>query len=484
MLRIFRTENFKLTLLYAAVFSLSVFLLGVFVYFGIKNSLEHQIKHHIQHDTTQLLNDYEDDGIDELRHDIRERIEASPANRLLYYVQSPDGRVIFDALPQLPPQGWHTLMLQDGRTLLLLSKELKDGYRMGVGTTVEQVTDIQIAVRNVFTLAFFLTLIFGAGGGLMVSRKFLSRVDNFTHIAESIGEKGQLSQRLPLTGSGDDFDQLATTVNAMLGRIEQLMIEMKQVTTNIAHDLRTPLGRVRQTLEGLCQKGSLESGQQKKLEEAVVLLDDTLQTFSALMRIAEIESGSRRKGFEEIDLTQILKQVAREYAPVAEEEHHPLHANLENSHLIQGDKNLLLQLFVNLIENAIRHTPSGTAIYLGSQAWPNGLFQIIIADNGPGVPVEERQNILKPFYRLDPSRHSAGNGLGMSFVSAIASLHNAAVSIEDNCPGLRVVLTFYPEAMQISKALNPYKLLEYRGAGKSSPFFDDHPFADHIWNED
>lgn len=441
MHRIFRTVNFKLVVLYAAIFSISVFILGLIVFYSIRTSIESQIKTQIELDATQLMGDYRDDGIDELRHDIHERIEANPANRLLYFIQSPDGRVIFDKISQLPPAGWHPLSTPDGKRIWLYSLELEDGYRFGVAADLERSLTLQRTVRNTFAAAFILSLIFGTAGGILVSRRFLARVDSFNRIAENIGRLGTLERRLPVDGSGDDFDQMAEIVNTMLERIQRLVDDIRQVTTNIAHDLRTPLGRIRQKLEGLGQYSNDENIHKQKLDEIVLLLDDTLQTFSALLHLAEIESGVAKSRFTEVDLNEILNSLLLTYRSVAEEQGLFLSYSPVSSARVNGDKRLLIQLFVNLIENAIRHAGSGAHIRAEIKSEAEEI-RVSIEDNGVGIPRSEWENILKPFYRLEPSRNSPGSGLGLSFVAAIAKLHEARLTFEDNSPGLKVVLTF------------------------------------------
>ena len=250
LVRLLRTANFKLTLLYAVVFSVSVFLLGSIVFFISRHSLEGQIRARIEAESAQLLAGYRDARLEELRHDIKERIEANPAHRLYYSLKDQRGRVVFDRIdfPSLP--GWHRLTTPEGEDLLLLTLALDEGYLMGVAADMDGVAAIERTLRNTFLLAFAFTLLLSITGGAVISQRFLSRVDRLTRAAESIG-RGNLSERIPISGAGDDFDQLTTTINRMLGQIEQLMEGTRQVSTSIAHELRTPLGRLRQKLEAL-----------------------------------------------------------------------------------------------------------------------------------------------------------------------------------------------------------------------------------------
>lgn len=411
MHRIFRTINFKLVSIYAGIFSVSVLILGIIIFYTIRTSVEQHIREQIELDASQLMGDYRDDGIDELRHDIRERIETNPANRLLYFIQSPNGRVIFDKIEQIPPSGWHKLTTADGRRVLLYSVDLEDGYRFGLASDMERALDLQTTIRNAFFVALVFSLLLGILGGLLVSRRFLARLDAFNRISEEIGRQGALSKRLPIDGSGDDFDQLAQIVNNLLERIEKLVGEIRQVSTNIAHDLRTPFGRIRQKLEDLQKKMEREADIKIRLDETITILDETLETFSALLRIAEIESGVQRKNFSQVSLPEVLDSLKCAYAPVAEDHGLTLTFSCASNILIEGDKGLLAQLFANLIENAISHS-GANAKKIHVELWhTNHTVEVTVSDDGQGVPVAEKDNILKPFYRLGSSRNKTGAGL-------------------------------------------------------------------------
>jgi signal transduction histidine kinase len=433
--RLLRTANFKLALLYAVVFSISVFLLGIIVFFSGRNSLEEQLRTRIEAEAAQLLAGYRGDGLEELQHDIKERIEANPAHRLRYSLQSPNGRVVFDRIVFPYSPGWHRMTTPKGDDLLLLTTVLDGGYLMAVAADMDGVTAIERTVRNTFLLAFVFALFLSITGGVVVSRRFLARVDRLTRAAESIG-RGNLSERVPVSGAGDDFDQLAMIINRMLGRIERLMEDVRQVSTSIAHDLRTPLGKLRQKLEAL-QELQASSTSQALCEEALSMLDETLETFSALLRIAEMESGSFSAAFTPVDLSALLPHLVELYRPVAEEQSQELTAEIAPFLRVKGDKSLLTQLFANLIENALRHTGAGTHIHVTARQ-EKSVIVAQVCDDGPGIPTSERELITKPFYRLDRSRHTRGSGLGLSLAAAIAALHEASLRLEDNAPGLRI----------------------------------------------
>jgi len=444
--RIFQTASFRLTAACVVVLSVSMCILGAFFYISIRESLLAQMRSHIEGEVLDLLVDYEDDGIDELRHDIRERRELNHPNRLQYYLENPEGRVIFDSLSEIPkPYGWHQVSLSYGtaedslsQELLLYSVDLADGYSLAVAASTEGLREVEAVAFRTFVWMLVLTVVLGLGSGVLLTRRFLARVDGIIKATERIGS-GNLKERIVCTGSGDDFDQLATNINRMLDRIEHLVQGVKHVSTNIAHDLRTPIGHLRQNLERL--RSSDGDGKVKKelLDDALAKVDEVLEIFAALLRIAELETGSQPTGFSKISLSKLLEEVAATYAVVAEENSQTIKSEIAQSVNILGDRQLLLQLFANLIENAMKHTPAGTTILL-KLTHSNESIVATVADNGPGINEEHREDVFRPFFRADRNANKAGSGLGLSLVGAIAKLHSMDIKLRDNFPGLGVEL--------------------------------------------
>lgn len=430
----FRSASVRLAFTYVAVFCLSVLALGVVTYVTLRSSIEQQMRQHIEADMAQLLGDYEDDGLDELRHDIAERIEASPANRLRYFVANAEGKVIFDRIAAIPDPGWYVLHTKSGGEVLLKAVALRDGYRLAIAADLDRLRDMEAAIRHSFALVLGATLLLGLLGSWVVSRRFLARLERFNRTAERVGS-GALSERMEVSGSGDDFDQLAHIINRMLERIEALVEEVKQVSTHIAHDLRTPLGRIRQRLERLRDE---EAQAGEAIDGIMAELDASLEVFAALLRIAEIESGARKAGFARTDLSPLLARLAETYTPVAEEAGIRLSAELAPAVVVNGDAALLTQAFANLIENVLRHAQARhirLTLEAGEQGW-----RACVADDGIGIPPGEHGKLMRAFYRLDTSRTTPGSGLGLGMASAIAALHGATLRLEDNTPGLRVVM--------------------------------------------
>ena len=252
---------------------------------------------------------------------------------------------------------------------------------------------------------------------------------------------GNLAERIPTRGTGDDFDLLSASLNEMLDRIHTLMDGLRQVSNDIAHDLRTPLTRLRQRLE-IARTRSTTVDQYRQLVDTVIGdTDEILKTFAAMLRVAEIEAGTARARFAPVDLSALLKALVELYAALAEDQQQSLDGRIEHGLVVRGDRELLTQMFVNLVENALRHTPPGTRIEVTAELVA-GRPVAVVADSGPGIPPAERDKVFRRFYRLDASRATAGSGLGLSLVAAIAELHHVKVELTDNAPGLRVTLRF------------------------------------------
>jgi signal transduction histidine kinase len=298
-------------------------------------------------------------------------------------------------------------------------------------------------------------LLAGIGGGIIVSR-VMHRVEVINRASERI-MAGDLSGRLPVGRSatrGDEFDRLSDNLNGMLDRIEKLVEGLRQVSTDIAHDLRTPLARLRQELEKIRADAADQAAPAHlaAIDTAVAQADDLLATFAGLLRIAQLESGAARFVFTRVDLSAIASTVLEVYRPAAEEKRQKLEGQIAHSVCVAGDRALLTQMVANVAENAIRHAAEGAAIEIVLQPRSQDGPLLTISDTGPGVPPNERQNVFRRFYRLDASRGSPGNGLGLSLVAAIADLHGIAVRLLENAPhGLQVQLAFPPVRSNLRK---------------------------------
>jgi signal transduction histidine kinase len=287
----------------------------------------------------------------------------------------------------------------------------------------------------------------GIGGGYWVSRRLLARIDNLSDTTRTI-MAGDLSGRLPMSGSGDELDRLAQSLNLMLGRIEQLMAGLREVSDNIAHDLKTPLNRLRNRVEEALHEPYDETVYRETLEHTIEEADGLIKTFNALLSIARLEAGAGGDNRNALDMTALVGDVAELYEPVAEERGIALKAEPGMPVIVRGDRQLLGQAIANLIDNALKY---GAPRAEGGNGWApevtvrvvaqDGTAEVIVTDRGPGVPEVERDRVLGRFVRLEASRSEPGSGLGLSLVAAVTRLHGGMLRLEDNEPGLRVVLS-------------------------------------------
>jgi signal transduction histidine kinase len=393
------------------------------------------------------------DGIETIIQDIRERTMPSDRQAEYYYLSDSKGNKLAGNLDRIAPQeGWRESGLSDS----VLAKPdgdadddhqiwgqgvyLSDGSFLLVGQDAFRVLSAQESIINSFAWSSGIAILLAALAGLVVSRGFLRRIDDINNTSLAIID-GRLKERIPVRGTSDEIDRLSANLNRLFDSNQSLLESLKQVSANIAHDLRTPLSRLRQGLEEARSKTGDSKAYAAAIDSAVIESDQLLATFAALLRIAQIESGSRKAGFKTVNLTSIFERVAGAYRAVAEDQGKELATTLEPDVDFHGDGELLLQMIANLVENAIRHTPSGTRIILVLENSVRGIVATV-ADSGPGIPADLRDKVFEHFFRLNTGRATAGNGLGLSLVSAIANLHAIRVSLNDNKPGLVVTLIF------------------------------------------
>ncbi len=448
--RLLRTYNFRNTLLFVALVGVAVSIVFGVIYWTTSRFMESQLRSAIKTEMSWLVEDFDVAGSDAIAEVIARRIGVREGRSGYYLLQDATGRRVAGNLPTMDPvAGWHELPIPDDEdgpestdSLLARGESLSNGWFVAVAKDMDEFTDFEEMILEVagwsLAAAFGLALL----GGLAASAGMLRRVEAISDAGRDI-MKGNLSRRIALRGSDDEFDRLSGNLNEMLDRIQMLMQNIRQVSNDIAHDLRTPLTRLRQRLEGARAKARTAAEYQKVVDSAIAETDEILDTFGALLRIAEIEAGARRAAFTDVDLSDVLHTIVETYAVVADDLRHCLRSRIANGVAVRGDRQLLTQMIANLVENALRHTPAESAIEIDLDDAPAGLV-LAIADNGPGIPETERQRVFRRFYRLDSSRATPGNGLGLSLVAAVAELHRIAVEIDDNRPGLRVTLRFPP----------------------------------------
>jgi len=320
-------------------------------------------------------------------------------------------------------------------------------YGLLVGRDIHQLTQAKRRIVQALTWGIAIMVLLAFFGGILLSRRTVRKIERINQTARSI-ISGDLSRRIPVTNRNDD--QLADNLNQMLDRIQTLMEDIRRVSDNIAHDLRTPLTRLRQHLEEARQEEKADSRTAANLENSIKEADSLLVTFNALLRIARIEAGQMTAGFAPLDFRTLLDDVVEFYEPLAEEKSQQLTFDLGNNISTLGDRDLLFQALANVIENAIKYTPENGKISVSLSRRQNEAV-ITISDNGPGIPEAEREKVFRRFYRLDQSRSTSGNGLGLSMVSAVISMHSGTITLMDNRPGLRTEMRF----PIINKMVNP-----------------------------
>ena len=446
--RLIRSTGFRFALLHTVVFVLSVSVIAWVAEITVTSALQHQARDRVDVESSSLLAEYQRHGLDGLRSTIEERSSAAK-RRLQYAIVNAQHRVLAGdrylaefAAPLTTPAKLMARSNGENATdqVVVASTLLGNGSTLVVADNLESVEDVEDVVLNGFLIALALALALGLAAGVIFTKSLLKRVDNVTRTAEAI-IGGNLSQRIAMTGSGDDFDRLSATLNTMLDRIADLLENLRQVSSDIAHDLRTPLAHLRQRLETAKIQARSRDDYQQAIDQAIENADALLDTFSALLRIAQIEAGAQRASFRLVNLSDIMRTVADAYEPTIDDSGRTLELHVAEELPIHGDRELLIQLFSNLIENALRHTPNGTRLFIGGLRSENSIVAEV-SDNGPGIPASERGRVFRRFFRLERSRTTPGNGLGLSLVAAVADLHQARIELADNAPGLKVTLRF------------------------------------------
>ena len=446
--RLLRTASFRLATLYVVLFAVSALVLGGAVFVATRSALQEQMRAVIAAETAFLQAEFRSGGLDRLLAVTAARGRGMGA--LDYLVQRADGTHLAGDIPASPAlrPGWITLDVpasivdeeRQEHVRAFVSALDGSGMLLAVGDDLARIDDVEEALTTALLWIVGLAALLGIGGGVLLSRAFLARVDAISRTAEAI-IAGDLGQRIPLRGTGDDLDRLAGTLNRMLDRIAALMTSLHHVGSDVAHDLRTPLSRLYQRLDDARRHARSVPAYEAAVDGAVAEAEGLLETFSALLRIAQVEGASPRAGFHQVDLSAVAEDVADAYRPDAELAGHTLVASVAPGVGVLGDRELLTQAAANLVENALRHTPPGTRIDLTVVLTAAGPC-LSVCDDGPGVAAADLPHLVERFYRADRSRSTPGNGLGLSLVAAVADLHDAKLLLQCGLPGLCAAVQF------------------------------------------
>jgi len=451
-IRSFQTESFRLTAVYAGLFVFSTLILMMVIFAVVKDAFENDVVRASNDDLAAIQRAYigglpRGKALHEAKEMIDDRLLAADAADL-FLLQSGSHKIAGN-LPSMqmsvgerrfpyPVSLGGTAMA--GHTVLGRGMFIDAHTYAFVGRDLQIATDAEREIIGAFALVLLASLIIATAGGMAVSRSFLHRVDAITATCRGI-MAGRLSERVPVTNSRNELDQLAATINSMLDRIATLMDGLRRVSTDIAHDLRTPLAHLRYKLERARQDARSVQDYASAVNDAIADCDHLMEVFSALLRIAQLEAGVRRKGMAALDLSELVRKVAEFYEPLISDLGRPFSVRIAPNLTIMGDGQLLFRLLANLLDNAVRHTPDGTPIALEAEVQRSKVL-VSVRDKGTGIPPEDRESVFRRFFRREQSRTTPGSGLGLALVSAIAELHGSKVTLEDNKPGLRASLEF------------------------------------------
>lgn len=439
-----RTSTFQLMLIYAALFAISVVLLFGALYWFTLGSLNRQINTTIETEISGLAEQFERQGLRGLIDVVAQRAERDTENRAVYLFADANRTPLAGNLRHWPAgseitEGWMQFRrtLADGTLVPVRARVLAVGrnLRLLVGRDVRELVQLEHVFERAALFGVVAALLLALAGGLLMSLGAQRRVSEINRTARQI-IGGDLAQRVPVTGSRDEYDSLAVNINAMLDQIESLLEGVRHVGDSVAHDLKTPLTRLRNRLERLAVSQRAEPSD---IEQCVQESDRLLATFNALLRIARIESGAYRTAFADVDLAGIVRDVCDFYQPAAEDRNVSMQCRAAQPAMIFGDRELLAQAVTNLLDNAIKYTPAGGQVDAAVEAAPRSC-RVVVSDTGPGVPAAEIDNVQRRFVRLDAARSEPGNGLGLALVRAVVDQHQGRLAIENSHPGLRITM--------------------------------------------
>ncbi len=442
---------------FTLLFALTVVALVAVLYLTLGAELESHIKKRVEETSDTLLAIDAEHGFDALAVVVADEAKSVRDFDSIFLLRREDGsfqagnvqNVRVFAGWGILDRAWLPMVAGKGDPddrFYSIWKPVSSGYLL-VGQSDREIREVQRILLHGLGWGLLTTVLLAIGSATLLARRAQVKIDAFATTLSKVSH-GDIANRVPLTGSGDDLDDVAVQINATLAHLQKLIENVNQASSDIAHDLKKPIGRLRRRLEeALSAKGDAQEFR-ARVEESLEELDSIVETFEALLRITQLEAGARKARFCDVELGTILAEVADIYEPVVEEAGDRLEiavpANVKGT--IWGDRELLTQLFANLIENSIRHSPKG--IRIGVSLLSQGdRYVAIVWDTGPGIPAEERDNVFRRLYRLERARSTPGSGLGLSLVAAIADLHGASIKLADNKPGLRISVSFPKETV-------------------------------------
>jgi len=437
-----RSAARRIALVAFLAYAVAMLLLGSAVYWATHAAFARQIDSSIEQATLALLSEYRDDGVRGLSEALATQHGPGPI-ALGTALFDPDGHRIAGNLDtRAPALGWQRIVfldpLEGPDPARAQTTALAGGYRLVVAADLESLESIDSTILGLFAAALIMILLVGLGGALLLSRYLRRRLGNIEATAASI-MAGDMAQRAVEGPADDEFDRVAASLNAMLDRIAALVANLRQVSADLAHDLRTPLTALRNQLELMRQDRGV--GMAEQVDQAVERADDVLTLFNAILRISEVEEGNLRKAFTPVDLSALATDLSETLSLLASDGGRSLDTAIDPGLIVTGDRELLAQAIINLVENALHHTPRGSHVKLEVRH-ANGGVALEVRDNGGGIPEGDRSRVQQRFVRLEPARATPGHGLGLSLVRAIAEAHGTCLFLDDARPGLIAALTF------------------------------------------
>lgn len=442
----------RLAAAFTALFAVTVVALFAILFFGITARLTDQIRLRTEETMDALVAIDRERSFEDLTAVVAGESASVRESDFIYELVDAAGRHLAGNVNGIAAaDGWLTLERSDiaadwdtgepDDRFFALWQPVSKG-RLLVGASNRELRRTQTFLFEVLGIGLAATTLLGALCGAFIARRTQHRIDAFAKTLSAVSA-GKIGARVPMSGSGDDIDHVGAQVNRTLDHLQRLIENVNQSSSDIAHDLKKPVGRLRQRLDLARLTAKSTADFRLAIEEALDDLGAMIETFDALLRITQIEAGARKARFADVDLTAVLDDVADVYAAVAEDAGHRLAwaDGRWKPAVVRGDRELLVQLFANLVENAIRHCPAGARIGLALYDEPGG-FRAELSDDGPGIPAEERDKVFRRLYRLERARSTPGSGLGLTLAAAIAELHDARIVLKDNAPGLTVAISF------------------------------------------
>jgi signal transduction histidine kinase len=440
-----RTSVFQLTLVYMALFAVSVATLFAFIYWSTFGYLERQTNAVIEAEIDGLYEQYERRGLVGLADIINERVRRDEEHRSVYLLADAIGRPLAGNVPYWPSEldrlagEWVDFVKRDDTGLETPVRagvlRVGPGFRLLVGRDIRELARVNQVFRRASLYGLTLTMGLSLVGGVLMGLSAQRRLAELNRTTRQI-IAGDLGRRAPIRGTGDEHDELAANINAMLDQIENLLEGMRHVGDSVAHDLRGPLTRLRNRLETVA---AAAEPRREDLAECVQQVEHVLETFNALLRIARVESGAFRSAFAAVDLGKIVRDVCELYQAAADERRIALACDGRAAVEVFGDRELLAQALTNVLDNAMKYTPPGGAVTVALER-DDDRARVRVADTGPGIPAADRDRVLQRFARLDRARSQPGNGLGLALVKAVADQHHGRLVLGDNAPGLVVTI--------------------------------------------